>query len=64
MSDLETQWVNLATTGVIAHYNSACELEFMSSWNEALNEYTNALHISKVAMKTDNPLAKKIKAAI
>ena len=28
--ELEASWVNLATTGVIAHYNAAVELEFMS----------------------------------
>lgn len=34
--ELENQWINLATTAVIAHYNAAVELEFMSSWKEAL----------------------------
>jgi hypothetical protein len=39
---LESQWVNLATTAVIAHYNAAVELEFMSLWREALTEYEKA----------------------
>ena len=34
--ELENQWVNLATTAVIAHYNAAVENEFLSSWKEAL----------------------------
>ena len=60
MQDLETQWMNLATTGVIAHYNSAVELEFMSDWKEALGQYLAAQKLSKVAMKTNNPMAVKI----
>lgn len=52
--------MNLATTGVIAHYNSAVELEFMSDWKEALGQYLAAQKLSKVAMKTNNPMAVKI----
>ena len=64
VQDLETQWVNNATTCVIAHYNSAVELEFMSSWKEALVEYLAAEKLSKVAMKANNPMAIKIQDAI
>ena len=64
VQDLETQWVNNATTCVIAHYNSAVELEFMSSWKEALAEYLSAEKLSKVAMKANNPMAIKIQEAI
>jgi len=41
-ADLENSWVNLATTVVIAHYNAAVELEFMSMWREALIDYEKA----------------------
>ena len=40
--DFEAQWVNLATTAVISHYNAAVELEFMSKWKEALVDYEKA----------------------
>ena len=56
--------MNNATTCVIAHYNSAVELEFMSSWKEALAEYLSAEKLSKVAMKANNPMAIKIQEAI
>jgi len=56
--------VNLATTAVIAHYNAAVELEFMSRWREALAEYEKAAQLSTIAMKTNNPMTVKIKQAI
>jgi len=58
---LESQWVNLATTAVIAHYNAAVELEFMSRWREALSEYEKAAKLSAIAMKANNPMTVKIK---
>ncbi len=61
---LESQWVNLATTAVIAHYNAAVELEFMSLWREALTEYEKAAQLSAIAMKPNNPMTVKIKQAI
>ena len=61
--ELEQQWVNLATTGVIAHYNAAVELEFMSKWQEALVEYEHAQKLASVAMKSNNPMTMKIKQA-
>ena len=62
--ELENQWVNLATTGVIAHYNAAVELEFMSMWRESLLEYERSAQLSTLAMKENNPMAVKIKQAI
>lgn len=62
--DLENQWVNLATTAVIAHYNAAVELEFMSMWREALSEYEKSAQLSSLSMKSNNPMAVKIKQAI
>ena len=43
---MESQWVNLATTAVIAHYNAAVELEFTSSWREALEQYEKAMQLA------------------
>ena len=62
--DLENQWVNLATTAVIAHYNSAVEYEFMSMWRESLGAYEKAAGLAAVAMKTQNPMSQKISQAM
>ena len=64
LQDLQTQWINNATTCVIAHYNTAVELEFMSEWKEALEEYVAAQNLSKMAMKANNPMSRKIQEAI
>ena len=56
--------MNLATTGVIAHYNAAVELEFMSSWKQALDQYERAAKLAAVAMKAQNPMTAKIKQAV
>ena len=56
--------MNLATTAVIAHYNAAVELEFMSSWREALEQYEKASKLAALAMKAQNPMTNKIKAAV
>lgn len=56
--------MNLATTAVIAHYNAAVELEFMSCWREALAEYEKSAQLSALSMKSNNPMAVKIKQAI
>lgn len=56
--------MNLATTQVIANYNSAVELEFMSMWREALEAYEKASKLASVAMKAQNPMAEKISQAI
>lgn len=55
--DLENQWINLATTAVIAHYNAAVELEFMSLWRESLLAYEKAARLASVAMKAQNPMS-------
>ena len=55
--DLENQWINLATTAVIAHYNSAVELEFMSQWRESLKSYEKAARLASIAMKAQNPMS-------
>ena len=49
---------------MIAHYNTAVELEFMSQWKEALEEYVAAQNLSKLAMKANNPMSRKIQEAI
>lgn len=56
--------MNLATTAVIAHYNAAVELEFMSSWKEALEQYERAAKLAALAMKAQNPMTAKIKQAV
>ena len=58
---MENQWINLATTAVIAHYNAAVELEFTSSWREALDQYEKAMKLAALAMKDQNPMSAKIK---
>lgn len=62
--DLENQWVNLATTAVIAHYNAAVELEFNSLWKQALSHYEKAGQLAALAMKAQNPMSIKIRQAI
>lgn len=54
----------MATTQVIAYYNSAVELEFLSMWREALNAYEKAAALAAVAMKAQNPMSQKIAQAI
>ena len=54
----------MATTAVIANYNSAVELEFMSQWREALKSYEKAARLASIAMKEQNPMSQKIAQAI
>ena len=49
---------------MIAHYNAAVELEFMSRWLEALTDYEKAGQIAQIAMKAQNPMTIKIGQAI
>lgn len=62
--NLYSQWVNIATTTVIAYYNAAVESEFTCQWKEALELYQEALYLSMRSMNANNPMTPKIQQAI
>lgn len=56
--------VNLASTAIIAHYNAAVELEFMSLWSEAKEEFETAAALAKIALSDGNPIHARIAKAL
>lgn len=47
---------NLSTTAVIAHYNAAVELEHLTLWSEAAEEYKRAARLAEIGLKRQAPI--------
>ena len=54
----------MTNTAVVAHYNAAVELEHMSLYKEASDEYDKAARLATIGLKRDNPIHQKIAKAL